>query len=1667
MAEVCTGAGSQQNLTEEAEIETNGETEKDLLPQESETPTEDNNNVETTKDKIVEEADQETAAEDSQFGGCSVFIRDSEDEGDSVDAVPYYEDIGSKTEDDGSKTEDDGSRTEDDGSKTEDNGSKTEDNGSKTEDNGSKTEDNGSKTEDEKRTEDVVQPEEEDVVKPAVSDSESDGEEVVEEFVEINVVKENETVVQKESVEKDETADENKNEEVEESDVLNALDENVSTEINEDEMPGREDEELSSSLQRATCRYRWAKTLRTNSQDVVFFPSYKMEEPIKLTWNESSECFFSPELEVTTGIYRGNLVIDGNTYPIEDVTIKHYTFEADIYVREAILKEVHQKYLSEDEVSKSLIPEEDEVRDICQEQTGDTYQEINSEQETMERSQESPLNLSSKFENLVKKQISQESKDDESNARSSAGRRTPIGDVASEPFHDGRENGFVDDVVERPHSRSSVKSSGSVTHPSTQKTVEEIIREVNSATNSAELYRSEGWKSPLRSGENSLNGSVHVVVEDVIATQDTKSPLGSPYHSSPGSLRQTPVRESSQRSVEGSLQGSNRQTPTAGFIDDVLGQSTPVNRSEQGSARHTPQPMSNHSSSRNTPQLISDILQTSGEKLYSAGSIASDGSRPESLTSEQELNQYFEKGGSHHGSVHGSERSGSMRTPVIPSPSIKTPERPHSSSSLPVITTQQRLLTERRSMTPDNHIRVPGETSPALRGANPGANRSNVSSRASDRTLTPGALENGYTEDAQTQRINDLEDSVRNLRKLLGSREAEVHDLTNQLKQLKTLNQQLTEELDSARMREQRTSPAYSNVQELERRYNQVLSEKEIMAGEIVKLRDQMEELRIGRNGRPDGETSEMSQGISYNPNNPYALQRKIADLESQVQDLQEANETAVAELSSTERKVEELQRAKETLRLGQGSQNLDLQEENQRLHDQISKMYEKGYGGSSTDSDHRIQIEIQQLREDNRALRERNYKLHEESMQVRDELMKLKQEGLRTLPPRDVRMSPRDTRTMSPRDARTMSPRDIRTMSPREVRTPLHARGFSLEKSVELGSERISKERTVPSRMSLEQEDARLLSSIHRQTDHKYSRTEGEIRGKYRPPADRNSDIKDSDTKEDSYFGRSIQKAETRLRSSLERADANFRKIADGEDSKPRFDRFSRLSSSLDRHTDRRKYENEDMSRSESYRMGPDGGIEDREPLSATLPRHGVSRQTETEYNQLTRERSRTPDLASYNTVAIDTEWHKYDRERRLRNETTTSKSCTELSKPLYNTEPSYLEQERNAYQQDYKSNAKVTEKNREWSRSEADLRHAHYPYRGRSRTPDPGLSRRRSPSPGYMDLPSTSSYQRTNFHYDHTPRPRYDWDGRFACSYCGHHFGHGSQREEPLPLHPTSSLSERSNKTDYLTGSYHKPSNPALSIFQPSHQDKGYDVMRKSGLNQDGEESDTGTDILVNTKFQEVSSRLSPISPEPIHRRSGSHQYGYRRRRDSLGSEGSVSDEEMEKPYSKHPRSKSADGRELLRSSLSMGTERSMILMTQPIDRTVNKRNPAPPTANLRTITPGVLTTQHNRNMLAASTGSLASLTTGLKPFSPRSPGDINLEDVVKFSRAGGKLSQGTVKFVGHLPGRSDAYLGVELDREDGKHDGKFEGMRYFRCKPNKGVFVAFNKVVMAWSR
>lgn len=51
----------------------------------------------------------------------------------------------------------------------------------------------------------------------------------------------------------------------------------------------------------------------------------------------------------------------------------------------------------------------------------------------------------------------------------------------------------------------------------------------------------------------------------------------------------------------------------------------------------------------------------------------------------------------------------------------------------------------------------------------------------------------------------------------------------------------------------------------------------------------------------------------------------------------------------------------------------------------------------------------------------------------------------------------------------------------------------------------------------------------------------------------------------------------------------------------------------------------------------------------------------------------------------------------------------------------------------------------------------------------------------------------------------------------------------EEPLPQ--TSTLLESSH-TDYLSGSYHKPGNPALSVYQPSYQNKGMSIVVDSVL-------------------------------------------------------------------------------------------------------------------------------------------------------------------------------------------------------------------------------------------
>ncbi|XP_032829454.2 uncharacterized protein LOC116953395 isoform X2 [Petromyzon marinus] len=87
--------------------------------------------------------------------------------------------------------------------------------------------------------------------------------------------------------------------------------------------------------------------------------------------------------------------------------------------------------------------------------------------------------------------------------------------------------------------------------------------------------------------------------------------------------------------------------------------------------------------------------------------------------------------------------------------------------------------------------------------------------------------------------------------------------------------------------------------------------------------------------------------------------------------------------------------------------------------------------------------------------------------------------------------------------------------------------------------------------------------------------------------------------------------------------------------------------------------------------------------------------------------------------------------------------------------------------------------------------------------------------------------------------------------------------------------------------------------------------------------------------------------------------------------------------------------------------------------------------------------------------------------RPFAPRSASDLRVGHRVKFTRSGGRVAHGTVKYVGCLPGREGSYLGVEIEgeAEPNRHDGEYDGRRYFRCKINRGIFITCSRVIMAW--
>ncbi|XP_029958843.1 centrosome-associated protein 350 [Salarias fasciatus] len=84
----------------------------------------------------------------------------------------------------------------------------------------------------------------------------------------------------------------------------------------------------------------------------------------------------------------------------------------------------------------------------------------------------------------------------------------------------------------------------------------------------------------------------------------------------------------------------------------------------------------------------------------------------------------------------------------------------------------------------------------------------------------------------------------------------------------------------------------------------------------------------------------------------------------------------------------------------------------------------------------------------------------------------------------------------------------------------------------------------------------------------------------------------------------------------------------------------------------------------------------------------------------------------------------------------------------------------------------------------------------------------------------------------------------------------------------------------------------------------------------------------------------------------------------------------------------------------------------------------------------------------------------------FVPHSPMDLQLGHRVRIMLPSGRISTGTVRFLGPLQGEAELHLGVELQTPDGgSRDGSHKGHSYFECKPGYGAFVPFHKLLMAW--
>ncbi|CAG5120533.1 unnamed protein product, partial [Candidula unifasciata] len=1322
-------------------------------------------------------------------------------------------------------------------------------------------------------------------------------------------------------------------------------------------------ENMEAEKPNAVCRYRWTKAMLVNCDDIGFYPSYSPDTPVLLSWNDKTMAYFSNELRIPAGDYQGNLIVNGQLYPTEEFSVRSYTFEVDLYMKDA------DEIMSTDNRQDTSMLE----KDISPAQASDSLEFYPKSFHGLEHvnskaaKEDGHLNHDRESDEIFDVQKDCQEKPSTSSIKSddislsSMKRHSPVGNddagTFSEYNFDQKYNvGHLEEQnTKQEHKISNgafIKSSiDGLKQPGAGiEFVEDVVRpssalysDVNSKTGTqAETETRVQNSRPPSLGADSAHRSHHNLLKHSLSMDS--------IYGRPESKASDRFSPDNHRKGDTDVLGHHYTSDTD--PDKPRATKSPVNFMQTTISKDgtSPAVILGQEYSRSTPQreITGDNIYEhrrkraeSGEPISSGSSLSGrppshpssrygsqNPSRTQSLTSvisDQELAQLFEHSGpSSAGSLQ--PRSGA----VDPCNAREAERRSTSASNL---ASQSQVLSNSREFLPPKSS-VLNEREKLKETYGRSSDMSRVSSQANSRTVTPVSFDTGNKE-VNNDRIQDLEVLVQNLKKLLASRETEAHSLNSQLEDLKEINRSLREDLDH---RARRYTPVSSVQDSFE--YKQLQSEKEILASEVVSLRAELQRLKKGQTGSRYG----VSGITDYSPNSPTVLQRKIVDLEAHIQDLHEVTEATNSSLT----------RAEEKLKISQ-EENKDLK----------SRPYNK--------SD--LQTELRTLREDIKNLNERNQKLTEENLWLRQsqkeasrfstkEEPKYKsassesrhQVSVKEKPPVYSNGEHRHTSLRS--DDVTVRPTSAYTSSP-----AYRYGSSSLADGVTDRSHVVSSSPVSSKKISYEDQELEEIRHVNQAYDLN-QRHESQLH-QFKP-------------RSDSYHHRSDY-SNKRTDSSHNRNDYSHNRMDSSHHSNSSHHRYQSRSDSSTRSIESSRAGLQYPDRSK-----PDGEVSEK----------------------------------SYTDKYIRSPYDKQPFEDRR----------------------SYLDKHSSYGSQFPRGSTEI------WSqeRFDGDMKENKYGYINdgvqdrdarvksldRLSSPRAAISSRDI----YLNLQQkrANKWLQQEERKEQLPSLHDDNDSDSTLVLMAG-FTTDLIKEKDVLNQPRATVKGKEKEDLTCDNNKYISGNLGLRLQQPS----------RTFVDNPGDDSDTATDILLT---QNVTSKGL-----------------VRRRKTSLGSEGSpssLSDFEDHTDTLLKRRSKSVDAKRGQTRQVSARHRSDSASQTATSTEHMN--------VGFRSVIPTPLVTQQNKGEIISKHTSLlsSSLTQGLRPFAPRCPGDIRVDDVVKFSSHGGKLTQGVVKYVGHLPGRSETYFGVELDKDEGKHDGTFEGVRYFKCKPNKGVFVSFNKVVMAWA-